>query len=72
MICSSYADSMRGSDRVSHQHVCANRYDTLDQAKLHDADKKFLNCLQNIPESEKITSLGQTYRNLYVLGKYLI
>jgi hypothetical protein len=43
-------------------------YDTLDQAKLHDADKKFLNCLQNIPESEKIASLGQTYRNLYILG----
>ncbi|KAG0566806.1 hypothetical protein M758_7G083800 [Ceratodon purpureus] len=43
-------------------------YDTLDQAKLHKADKEFLRCLQTIPESAKISTVGVTYRTLYILG----
>jgi hypothetical protein len=51
--------------------VHANRYDTVDQAMLGDADKQFLGCLRNIPESAKISAVGQTYRNLYILGEFL-
>ncbi|KAG0603677.1 hypothetical protein M758_10G112800 [Ceratodon purpureus] len=43
-------------------------YDTLDQTKLMDADKQFLNCLQKIPESANISTVGRTYQNVYILG----
>lgn len=43
-------------------------YDAYDQAQLLDADHHFLKCLQKIPETAKISPMGATYQNLYILG----